>query len=139
MNVKEFLQYIVLFVFIMSIITMLVYGFDYVNREYRKATDELTKIKKTNEQLTAKVEELSAKLSESESRLASITASVKNVSGEIGTIRTEIIDSSVRAGKISEGMSGISRDNNTAIGITSTAEGLIDECIELVKKIKKGK
>lgn len=139
MNVKELLPDIVLFVFIMSVITMLVYGFDYINREYRKATDELTDIKKTNEELAAKVDELSAKLRESESRLASITASVKNVSGEIGTVADEIVDSSDRAGKISERMSGISTDNQTAIEITSTAEGIIDECIKVIEKIKKGK
>lgn len=139
MNVKELLPDIVLFVGIIILISMLVYGFDDVNREYRKATDELANIKETNERLTAKIKELSAKLSETETRLANVTASVKNVSGEIGTVRNEIIDGSDRAGKICEGLSGISTENQTAIGITSTAEGLIDECIKLVEKIKKGK
>ena len=113
-------------------------GFVTTEQQYSEVERTLDTIEENNRELARRTKELQRRIGETEKRIAGAKTTVDNVRTDIGTVRRELDTGIGTAGRIEKGMSAVQDSTERSIGLTGTAEQIIEECISLVEKIESG-
>ena len=113
-------------------------GYAISEYEYTEVERTLSFIEENNRELARRTKELQRRIGETERRIADAKTTVDDVRTDIGTVRRELDKGIGTAGRIEKGLSAVQDSAQRSIGLTGTAEQVIDECISLVEKIENG-
>jgi chromosome segregation ATPase len=113
-------------------------GFVTTEQQYSEVERTLDTIEENNRELARRTKELQRRIGETEKRIAGAKTAVDDVRTDIGTVRGELVKNIGTAGRIEKGLSAVQDSTERSIGLTGTAEQIIEECISLVEKIENG-
>lgn len=113
-------------------------GFVTTEQQYSEVERTLDTIEENNRELARRTKELQRRIGETEKRIAGAKTTVDNVRTDIGTVRRELDTGIGTAGRIEKRLSAVQDSTERSIGLTGTAEQIIEECISLVEKIESG-
>ena len=113
-------------------------GFVTTEQQYSEVERTLSLIEENNRELARRTKELQRRIGETENRITNAKTTVDDVRTDIGTVRRKLDTGIGTTGRIEKGLSAVQDSTERSIGLTGTAEQVIDECISLVEKIESG-